>query len=127
MQLSGADSDAVSGFAASVEATELMEPESVLNFTNVRVNVRASKLAEVAQRSDVVWIEPYQTPELLDERQGLILAGSFSGNRLTHTNYLTWLNSKGISSTPDFLVDVADSGIDKGISRPRGDSQRFLK
>ncbi|HET8675689.1 MAG TPA: S8 family serine peptidase, partial [Blastocatellia bacterium] len=126
VQLSGADSDAVRGFASSVEATELMEPESVLNFTNVRVKVRANKLAEVAQRSDVVWIEPYQTPELFDERQGLILAGSFSGNQLTRADYLTWLNSKGISSTPDFLVDVADSGIDKGYLDPEVIHKDFL-
>ena len=54
------------------------------------------------------------------------LAGSFSGNQLTRADYLTWLNSKGISSTPDFLVDVADSGIDKGYLDPEVIHKDFL-
>ncbi|HWP43026.1 MAG TPA: S8 family serine peptidase [Blastocatellia bacterium] len=91
---------------------------SHLNYTNVRMKVRASSLAEIARRDDVIWIEPVLTPELFDERQGHIVAGNYEGNQLATTSYLAWLQSKGITSTPDFLVDIADSGIDKGVLDP---------
>jgi hypothetical protein len=126
VQFLGADNAAARGFASSLGVAELMEAESILNFTNVRVKVRANQLADVAQRSDVVWIEPYQTPELFDERQGLILVGSYTGSQLTRTNYLSWLNSKGLSTSPDFLVDIADSGIDQGLLDPTVIHQDFL-
>jgi subtilisin family serine protease len=99
-------------------ASELRAGDTYLNYTNVRMKLHPSRLAEIARRSDVVWIEPVLTPELLDERQGLILAGSFNGNHLEPPGYLAWLESKGITGTPGFLVDVADSGIDKGVLDP---------
>jgi hypothetical protein len=91
---------------------------SYLNYTNVRMKVHPSRLAEIARRSDVVWIEPALKPQLLDERQGLILSGNFTGNQLANSSYLSWLASKGITGSPGFLVDVADSGIDQGVLDP---------
>jgi subtilisin family serine protease len=126
VQFAGADNDRLRDFASSVGAEEMVAPETVSNFTNIRIKVRADRLAEVAQRSDVVWIEPYHTPELFDERQGLILASSFNGNQLSRTSYLTWLSSKGLTTAPDFLVDIADSGIDKGVLDPAVLHKDFL-
>ncbi|HET9530841.1 MAG TPA: S8 family serine peptidase, partial [Blastocatellia bacterium] len=99
-------------------ASELSVKNSYLGYRNVRMRLHPSRLAEIARRHDVVWIEPSVTPELFDERQGLILAGSFEGNQLSQTSYLAWLRSKGIDGAPGFLVDVADSGIDKGVLDP---------
>jgi hypothetical protein len=82
------------------------------------MKARQSRLAEIARRSDVIWIEPALRPERLDERQGLILAGNFNGNQLANTSYLSWLASKGITGSPGFLVDVADGGFDKGVLDP---------
>jgi subtilisin family serine protease len=104
---------------ASVSMGEVIgEPVEVLNYTNVRMRVHSSRLAEIARQSDVVWIEPWVEPELLDEKQGLIIAGNFIGNQLSPPGYLAWLRSKGITTTPDFVVDVADSGIDQGNLDP---------
>jgi hypothetical protein len=101
-------------------------PSNVLAFTNIRLRVPSSRIDEIARMSDVVWIEPYTTPELLDERQGLISSGGFTGAQLSPPGYLNWLRSKGITSTPDFLVDVADTGIDKGDLDPAVIHRDFL-
>jgi len=94
------------------------EPIDVMNFTNVRMRVRPSEIPEIARLSDVVWIEPWAEPVLFDERQGQLVAGNFNGTTLNPPGYLSWLSSKGIAQEPDFLVDMADSGIDRGNLDP---------
>ncbi|HEY7545309.1 MAG TPA: S8 family serine peptidase, partial [Blastocatellia bacterium] len=102
------------------------DPVNILSFTNIRLRVAASRLAEIARMSDVVWIEPWAQPELLDERQGLIVSGKVTGSQLDLPGYLDWLRGKGITSAPDFLVDVADSGIDAGNLDPEVLHEDFL-
>lgn len=107
--------------------SSLIEPPSpVLNYINIRVKVQARRLAEIARISDVVWIEPWTEPALHDEKQGLILAGKLTGSETTASSYLAWLQSKGIGSTPDFIVDVADTGIDQGSLDPEVLHKDFL-
>jgi subtilisin family serine protease len=102
------------------------EPEAVLGYTNIRLKIHTSRLVDVARMNDVVWIEPWSEPELLDERQGLIVAGLYTGNQLAGPGYLNWLRSKNLDSTPDFLVDVSDSGIDQGVLDPAVIHKDFL-
>ena len=105
----------------------ISEPTSVLNYTNVRIKADPRRLAEIARMSNVVWIEPWSMPQMLDERQDLIVAGSFIGvNGLAPPGYLNWLHSKRLDSTPDFIVDVSDSGIDQGILDPAVLHKDFL-
>lgn len=94
------------------------EAAPVLGYTNIRLKANTSRLREIAQMPNVTWIEPYNEPELLDERQNLILEGAFTGSQLGPPNYMQWLQSKGLASTPDFIVDVADSGMDRGKLDP---------
>jgi hypothetical protein len=100
-------------------------PTTVLNYTNIRVKVDPRRLADIARMSTVVWIEPWTAPVLNDEKQGLILAGKLTGSEAP-SSYLAWLQSKGITSSPDFLVDVADTGIDQGDLDPQVLHQDFL-
>ncbi len=93
-------------------------PVNILSYTNIRLSVPASRLAEIARMSDVVWIEPWIEPELLDERQGLIISGNVSSNNLIPPGYIEWLRNRGITSMPDFIVDIADSGINTGDLDP---------
>ncbi|HYP25697.1 MAG TPA: S8 family serine peptidase [Blastocatellia bacterium] len=90
----------------------------VANFRNVRVKIASDRIADLARLGDVLWIEPYEEPGLFDERQGLILANKYAGTQLNPPGYLSWLQSKGLASTPDFLVDVSDTGIDRGVLDP---------
>jgi hypothetical protein len=107
-------------------ASLIGQPSSVLNFTNVHLRIPASRIAELARKGNVTWIEPWTAPELLDERQGLIVAGSFTGNQLNQPGYLAWLRAKGLATTPDFIVDVADSGLDRGLLDPAVLHKDFL-
>jgi hypothetical protein len=102
------------------------EPASAEGYTNLRIKVDPSQIADIARLSDVVWIEPFNTPVLLDERQNLIIAGSMVNSQLSGPGYLAWLRVKGLASTPDFLVDVADSGMDKGLLDPAVIHKDFL-
>src|SRR5207245_1878355 len=107
-------------------ASMIESPTTVMNCTNVRIQVRASMLEAVAQMSNVVWIEPWQQPALFDEKQGLIVAGKLTCAEPSPSSYVAWLQSKGITSTPDFTVDVADTGIDQGKLDPQVLHKDFL-
>jgi len=102
---------------ARSSASIVDNPTAVLNYTNIRVKVHPARLPDIARMNTVVWIEPWTEPVLHDEKQGLILAGKLTGSEAA-SSYLTWLESKGITSSPDFLVDVADTGIDQGDLDP---------
>jgi hypothetical protein len=99
-------------------ASVIGEPAHILNYTNVRLRVQPRMLVDIARMSNVTWIEPWTEPVLHDEKQGLILAGKLTGNEPA-SSYLAWLQSKGIASSPDFTVDVADTGIDQGLLDPQ--------
>lgn len=113
-------------FTNESSAVIVDQPVEVLSYTNVRVKVRPSQLAQIARKSNVVWIEPWRTPELHDERQNLIISGQYSGNQLSSPGYLAWLTAKGLATTPDFIVDIADTGIDKGNLDPQVIHKDFL-
>ncbi|HLG17141.1 MAG TPA: S8 family serine peptidase [Blastocatellia bacterium] len=119
------DSD-ISNLTAMSPGRSIGDATGILKFTNVRLKIPADRIEDVARMSNVVWIEPWQAPELLDERQGLILSSGQTTGQLARPGYLAWLQSKGIRSTPDFLVDIADSGIDQGLLDPQVLHQDFL-
>ncbi|MFY9555230.1 MAG: S8 family serine peptidase [Blastocatellia bacterium] len=111
---------------ARASASVIGEPTTVLNYTDVRIKVRSSRLADIARMSNVVWIERWTPPVVHDEKQGLIVAGKLTGSEHSASSYLAWLQSKGLASTPDFIVDVADSGIDQGSLDPEVLHKDFL-
>jgi subtilisin family serine protease len=102
------------------------EPEHLMNYTNVRLTVARRDLGQLAALPDVIWIEPWQEPRMFDERQDQIVAGNYSGNILGGPNYMAWLEKRGLASTPDFVVDIADSGLDRGSIDPSVLHKAFL-
>jgi subtilisin family serine protease len=102
------------------------EPASAEGYTNLRITVDSRQIAEIARLSDVVWIEPFKTPIAFDERQNQIVAGALVNSQLSGPGYLAWLRVKGLASTPDFIVDVADSGMDQGVLDPAVIHKDFL-
>ena len=110
---------------ARTSASVIGTPTSGPNYTNIRIKVNPRLLPDVARMSNVTWIEPWTEPVLNDEKQDLIVAGRLTGSEAP-SNYLAWLQSKGIQSTPDFVVDVADTGIDQGLLDPQILHKDFL-
>jgi len=100
------------------------ESEStLLGYRNIVVRLPPDKLNLIAAQPDVVSIQPYFTPQKLDERQDMILTGNLtSSNTPSSPGYLAWLAGKGFTqaqfTNSNFVVDVSDSGIDNGTNKP---------
>src|SRR5204862_3922963 len=77
-----------------------------------------SHLLDIASLDDVLFVGPASTMKPHDERSAQIIAGNLTADQ-SHPNgpgYFAWLASKGLDLQPDFVVDVTDSGIDRGLN-----------
>ncbi len=94
------------------------EPNPVLSYWNVALELDGANVQELARDPRVFAIEPIGVPELLDERQGQIMAGNVNaaGSQPSGTGYLAWLQSLGFPGQDPFpfSVDVTDDGVDRG-------------
>lgn len=81
-------------------------------------------LPELAELPDLIGIEPYVEPKLVDEAQGQILAGNLSadGEAPTGPGFLAALAGLGFPVTPASypIVDVTDDGFDNGSASAPG-------
>jgi len=87
----------------------------ILAFENVQLRVRVSDIPAIADRPDVTSVGEYVLPEMLDEKQGIIMTGNFAPGPAS-PSYLQFLIDHGFSQTAgDYpIVDVTDSTIDEG-------------
>jgi hypothetical protein len=101
-------------------ARVLVDAYSVLNFTNLRIRIDASRIAELAALQSVVNIEPWTAPQLMDERSAQIVADDLTPDRTgpRGPGYAAWLAAHGFSSAFDFAIDVSDTGLDRGAITP---------
>jgi subtilisin-like proprotein convertase family protein len=113
--------DEGAAFAAALPGPRgrlLSPPNPVLGYLNVELELDAAAVLELAADSHVFAIEPKLVPVLLDERQGVIMAGQVNaaGTQPTAPGYFAWLASKGFPGVDPFpfAVDVVDDGVDKG-------------
>ena len=101
---------------------EVLSRYRILRYENVIVRLDPAQLATLAERPDVVSIQPYVIPRMRDEKQGQIVAGALSGTGPTGPGYLSFLSSKGFTqaqfTASGFAVDVTDSGVDNGTTAP---------
>ncbi|HEV8484840.1 MAG TPA: S8 family serine peptidase [Blastocatellia bacterium] len=108
----GQDTSAAIGLASAV----IGDAYQVLGFTNLKIRIHADRIAAVAALANVVNVEPWVPPVLLDERAAQICAGALTadGKQPSGPGYLSWLQSRGFNSKFAFAIDVSDSGIDRG-------------
>ena len=105
------------------KAEPIIKQDSMLGYLNVRVAIpRDAVIRQIAERGDVVSIQPWITPQKRDERQDIIMTGNISGSPAVPTpmNYLTYLTGKGFSlgTVSSFAVNLSDSGIDNATTTP---------
>jgi len=97
-------------------------PYGVLVYTNLGIRVPSEKLTWLASLPEVVNVEPYTPPQMLDEIQCQIMAGNLNaaGTQPSGPGYLAWLQSLGFSTNPaDYpIIDITDDGIDDGDNTP---------
>ncbi|MGI9107852.1 MAG: S8 family serine peptidase [Pyrinomonadaceae bacterium] len=97
----------------------MLKRERVLHYVNVVAALSAEMVDEIANRADVVSIQPWAMPKKLDERQNQIIAGNLTGDAPTPGDYLAYLAGKGFSfSAANFGVNVSDSGLDNATTTP---------
>ncbi len=105
-----------------IKSGAVVNSYDALNYHNVIAPIPPSQLRLLAAQPDVVSIQEYGTPIMLDERQDQIVAGNISGNVPAGPGYLAWLASKGFTqaqfTASGFAVDVSDSGIDNSTTSP---------
>jgi hypothetical protein len=121
VQVARGSSDAKAGEADLKAAKKLAshvmgDAYRVLGFANLRMSIEAGRVAELAAIPNVVNVEPWSAPEMLDERSSQIIAGDLTGDNksVRGPGYMAWLASHGFSSKFGFAIDVTDSGIDRG-------------
>jgi hypothetical protein len=95
-------------------------PRQFLNFTVLSVSAPLARLLDIAGMEEVLFIGPAGRPQLLDERSDQIQAGNLTTDRTMPIapGYLAWVNSLALDSSPDFIVDFSDTGLDLGSPLP---------
>src|SRR5262249_53668026 len=85
------------------------------NFIVLSVVTKADRLIGIAGFEEVLFIGPGRFASLHDERSDQIVAANLaaSGTQPSGPGYLAWLHSKGLDVPSGFLIDVADTGLDK--------------
>jgi hypothetical protein len=105
----------------SLRTGRIQSSYPVLRFWNLVVALPEDRLADVVSRPDVVCVNRFDVPTLLDEAQGIIVAG-LANSQVPTPGYLDWLTRMGFTQeqfdTSGFVVDVADNGIDNGTVWP---------
>jgi hypothetical protein len=89
---------------------EPISERRVMNYRNITALIQVSQLTDLAKRDEIFALELAKERVRLDEAQGQIVAGNLSGNSPTGPGYLSWLASKGFTSSQfgSFVVEVAD-------------------
>jgi subtilase family protein len=102
--------------ARKIASSVIGDAYDVLNFTNMRVTVQADRISELADLANVVNIEPWNPPQLFDERSSQTLAGSLTsdGKAASGPGYMNWLQAHGFASNFGFAIDITDTGLDRG-------------
>ena len=120
VELARSSDTASVGFINSVASKVNKEPRSFGNFVVLSVTLSSERLLEVAGLDDVLFIGPSSELRLNDECSAQIVAGNLLAGEIQPTGpgYLNWLTSKGLNTPTDYVVDFADSGLDRGSASP---------
>ncbi|HEU4389601.1 MAG TPA: S8 family serine peptidase, partial [Blastocatellia bacterium] len=98
-------------------ATEInAAPRRFQNYRVLDVTLPSKALADVAAFGEVLAVTAVQPASLNDERSAQIVAGNLTvaQTQPSGPGYLDWMSSLHLNAQPDFLIDISDSGIDKG-------------
>ena len=114
--IDSAESTAVIERVSRLASSVNREPRKFLNYVVLSVTLPVERLLEIAQLDEVLFAGPAAEMTLHDERGAQIIAGNLNADATQPSGpgYMTWLASKGLDATSDFVIDFADSGLDRG-------------
>ncbi len=91
-------------------------------YVNVQLDANRGAIAALADRGDVVSVNPDGPTRLHDERQNRLVTGFLSAGAPVAGDHLGWLAARGFTQAQfdasGFVVNVVDSGIDNGTTTP---------
>ena len=111
---SGASIALINSLASSVNH----EPRRFLKFVVLSLTVPAQELINIAALEDVLFVGPAFRFAPEDERSAQILAANLTpdSTQPSGPGYMSWLASKSLNTQADFVVDITDSGLDRGLT-----------
>ncbi|HEY6803935.1 MAG TPA: S8 family serine peptidase [Pyrinomonadaceae bacterium] len=114
------ENDITLGLIDQLKLEPIVRQAKVMDYINVVVALPpAEATGSLADRGDVVSIAAWNMPHRMDERQDQIIAGNITGSGPSTGDYLSYLSSKGFTTTTtSFGVNISDSGIDNGSTTP---------
>lgn len=91
-------------------------PRRMLRSVVLSVTIPVTHLQQAAALDEVLFIGPAPQFTLLDERSAQIVAANVTAGTLEPSGpgYKDWLQSKGLDTVSDFVIDVTDTGLDRG-------------
>lgn len=92
------------------------QPRRFLNFVVIKATLPLDRLLEIAAIDEVQFVGPASTISLHDERSAQIVAGNLTADQTQPSGpgYMSWLTATGLDGQSSFVVDVTDSGLDRG-------------
>jgi hypothetical protein len=118
------DSDAIVRAASNSNG----QPRRFLHLAVFAATLPVDRLLEVASIDEVLFISPASTIKPNDERSAQIVAGNLTSDQTQPSGpgYMAWLATYGLNAQSDFVVDVTDSGLDRGSTAASQLSPSFL-
>jgi Subtilase family len=95
-------------------------PRTFLKYVVLSVTLRSGQLLEIASLDQVLFVGPTPHFKLQDERSSQIVAGNLTadGAQPSGPGYISWLSVNGLNNQSDFVLDITDSGLDRGSTTP---------
>ena len=116
--IDSAEAEPAESYIFSIATQFNAAPRRFLNFLVLDVTLPLSAVTDVAAFDEVLSIKTVRSHVLNDERSAQIVAGNLTPDQTQPVGpgYLDWLASQHLNVQPDFLIDISDSGIDRGIT-----------
>lgn len=107
-------------FIKSAASAVNREPRRFLNFVILPVTLRSGQLLEIAGLDQVLFVGPTSPFKLQDERSSQIVAGNLTADSTQPSGpgYMSWLSANGLNNQSNFVLDITDSGLDRGSTTP---------
>jgi hypothetical protein len=114
--LDGADVEQSIAQIVARSAGVIRAPRRFLKFVVLTVNISASRLLDISESSDILFINPARPFTAKDERSAQIIAANLTadGTQPVAPGYKDWLATTGLNTPPDFAIDFSDTGLDRG-------------
>lgn len=121
---SGAAIDKIVGASSNISS----QPRRFLNLVVISATLPLGRLLEIAAFDEVLFVGPSSPIKLHDERSAQIVAGNLTTDQKQPSGpgYMAWLTASGLDAQSDFVVDVTDSGVDRGSTTASQLSPCFL-